>query len=251
MNIEFRILGPLEVIGNAHSIAVSSAKQRLLLGLLLARANHPVTIDALIEGLWSAGPPATATGVLYSHVSQLRKHLESPVGPGPQPPRVLQRTATGYQLVVAPDRLDADCFESLTAAARGAADAGRFVDVAAQLATDTASAAAGITARIEAIQSDTDAAVRAIKQINSIVARINETQSMIVAAVEEQTATTAEIGRSVNEAALATESIGATLDEVNAAASRTSHGASDTREAATELTQVAVELRELVGQFRY
>ena len=120
MNIEFRVLGPLEVPGEDGPRRVSSAKQRLLLGLLLARTNHPVTIDALIEGLWSAGPPATATGVLYSHVSQLRKHLESPVGPGPQPPRVLQRTATGYQLVVAPDRLDADCFESLTAAAPGA-----------------------------------------------------------------------------------------------------------------------------------
>lgn len=133
MTIEFRVLGPLEVLGDDGPRRVSSAKQRLLLGLLLARANHPVTIDALIEGLWPTGPPATATAVLHTHVSQLRKHLETPQGPEPHPPRALLRTATGYQLVVAPDRLDSARFEAHTTAARNAADVGRFDDAAAQL----------------------------------------------------------------------------------------------------------------------
>ncbi|MFN0030311.1 MAG: methyl-accepting chemotaxis protein, partial [Acidimicrobiales bacterium] len=65
-----------------------------------------------------------------------------------------------------------------TIEAARAGEAGKGFAVVAsevkELATETASATAGITARIEAIQSDTNAAVAAIEQINAIVGRINE-----------------------------------------------------------------------------
>jgi hypothetical protein len=87
---------------------------------------------------------------------------------------------------------------TIEAARAGEAGKGFAVvaDEVKELAKETATATAGITTRIEAIQADTQAAVAAITQISGIIAQINETQTGIAAAVEEQTATTVEISRS-------------------------------------------------------
>ncbi|GAB3840639.1 hypothetical protein GCM10027610_048550 [Dactylosporangium cerinum] len=69
------------------------------------------------------------------------------------------------------------------------------------LAQETAKATEDISRRVEAIQHDTGNAVEAIARISDIIAKINEYQQTIAAAVEEQAAVTAEMDRSVNAAA--------------------------------------------------
>ena len=114
--LEFRILGPLEVVANgAGVVPIAAQKQRALLALLLLNANEVVSTDRLVDGLWGASPPKTAVTSLQNSVSQLRKLL----GPG-----VLETKTPGYVLRVDDDAVDLSRFERLVAAARGA-DAGR------------------------------------------------------------------------------------------------------------------------------
>ena len=142
-----------------------------------------------------------------------------------------------------------------TIEAARAGEAGKgFAVVAAEvkdLAQATAKATADSTAQIDGIQNDTLAAVDAIGQISQIVTQINETQSMIAAAVEEQTATTNEIGRSVSDLAVGSTEIAQTISGVAQAAQETTTGASNTQDAAADLSRMAGELRSLVSQFKY
>ena len=73
--MQFRILGPLEVLENGHAVRLGGSKQRALLASLLLRANEVVSRDRLIDELWGASPPATAPTALQVYVSQLRKAL--------------------------------------------------------------------------------------------------------------------------------------------------------------------------------
>ena len=98
-----------------------------------------------------------------------------------------------------------------TIEAARAGEAGKGFAVVAnevkELAKQTAKATEDIGRKIDAIQSDTKGAVEAIAQIGAIISQINDIQSSIASAVEEQTATTAEISRSVSEAALGSREI--------------------------------------------
>src|SRR5436305_10153015 len=108
---EFRILGPLEVLAaDGEPLALGGLKQRAVLALLLLRANHVVSTDFLIDSLWGANPPRTATTSLQNSISALRKLLG---------PDVLLTRAPGYQLVVGPESSDLARFERLVEEARG------------------------------------------------------------------------------------------------------------------------------------
>ena len=73
--MDFRILGPLEVVADGRVVRLNAAKPRALLAILLLHANEPVSSDRLIDDLWAGRPPATAAKVLQTYVSQLRKAL--------------------------------------------------------------------------------------------------------------------------------------------------------------------------------
>ncbi len=108
--MEFRLLGPLEVIEGERSLALGGVKPRSLLALLLLHANEVVSADRLIDQLWGDEPPATAAKSVQVHVSRLRKEL----GEG----RLVTR-APGYLLQVEPSELDLARFEQLLGDARG------------------------------------------------------------------------------------------------------------------------------------
>ena len=73
--MEFRILGPLEVVDRGRTLALGGPKQRALLAALLLTPNRAVSVDRLIDALWPTRPPAAAANALQFHVSQLRKLL--------------------------------------------------------------------------------------------------------------------------------------------------------------------------------
>ncbi len=110
--MEFAILGPLEVQDQHRRIEVSSAKERLLLAILVMHANEVVSADRLIEVLWGAEPPATAANTLQTYVSHLRRALEPDRTPRTRD-GVLRTRGQGYTLAVAPEAVDAVRFERL------------------------------------------------------------------------------------------------------------------------------------------
>ncbi|MBM2616047.1 methyl-accepting chemotaxis protein [Actinoplanes sp. LDG1-06] len=141
-----------------------------------------------------------------------------------------------------------------TIEAARAGDAGKgFAVVASEvkdLAQETARATEDISARVEAIQADTSGAVLAIEEISLVIERISDFQTTIASAVEEQTATTAEMNRSVTEAAHGTGEIANNITGVAEAAQLTSQGVSETQEATAELARMSSELRSVVSAFR-
>ena len=104
--MEFRLLGPLEVVEHGRVLELGSARQRALLAVLLLHANEVVSVDRLIDELWGRSPPATAGKILQVYVSRLRKEL----GDG----RLLTRSP-GYLLRADRTELDFARFEQLIA----------------------------------------------------------------------------------------------------------------------------------------
>ncbi|WP_213006036.1 methyl-accepting chemotaxis protein [Paractinoplanes toevensis] len=118
------------------------------------------------------------------------------------------------------------------------------------LAQETARATEDISRRVQAIQADTSGAVTAIDEISTVIERISEFQTTIASAVEEQTATTAEMNRSVSEAAGGAGEIAQNITGVAEAARMTSQGVTETQQATTELARMSTELSSLVAAFR-
>ena len=71
--MQFRILGPLEVLDGQCPVELGRPKQRAVLAVLLVHANQVVTLDRLIEELWGEQPPAQATASLQAYISNLRR----------------------------------------------------------------------------------------------------------------------------------------------------------------------------------
>jgi DNA-binding SARP family transcriptional activator len=107
--MDFRLLGPLEVVERDRSLALGGVKQRSLLAILLLQANELVSTDRLIDQLWGATPPATCAKSVQVYVSRLRKQLGS---------SRLVTHAPGYMLHVDPSELDLARFEQLADEAR-------------------------------------------------------------------------------------------------------------------------------------
>ena len=119
-----------------------------------------------------------------------------------------------------------------------------------ELAKETARATEEIGSKIDAIQSDTKAAVSAIAEVSEIINQVNDISGTIASAVEEQTATTNEIGRNVFDAAKGTSDIAVNIAHVARATEQATAGARDTQTAARTLTEMACELQLLVNRFK-
>jgi len=117
-----------------------------------------------------------------------------------------------------------------------------------ELAKQTTGAADDISRKIEAIQTDSGDAVRAIGEISSIILNINDIQNTIASAVEEQAATTSEISRAVKEAARGSAEIAQNMSSVAQAAESTSTGAHATQDAASDLANIAIDLQTVIGR---
>src|SRR3954470_1800054 len=124
--MEFRILGPLEVLDEGREVALGGSKQRALLAVLVLHANETLSTDRLIDELWGEHPPSTASKTDQVHVSRLRKAL-------PGGDDLVVTRDRGYRLRVEPDRIDSHRFERLLDEGRIELAAGRPLEAAGAL----------------------------------------------------------------------------------------------------------------------
>src|ERR671934_910492 len=113
--MRFSILGPLDLANGAGPVALEAPKQRALLAVLLLHPNETVSSARLIDELWGERPPATATKVLQTYVSQLRRVVGADT---------IATRPPGYVLRIDEGALDASHFRRLAAEARALAAKG-------------------------------------------------------------------------------------------------------------------------------
>jgi DNA-binding SARP family transcriptional activator len=127
--IDFRVLGPMEVevaIG-AGVLDVGGPRLRALLAMLVAAAGRPVSVAALVEGLWGQHSPEDADRTVRTYMSRLRKAM--------QPADLILTRAPGYVLTADPETVDAVRFERLATAGRLALEAGELAVASDRLST--------------------------------------------------------------------------------------------------------------------
>jgi DNA-binding SARP family transcriptional activator len=116
--VEFRVLGPLEVLEDARALPIPTGLQRTLLLLLIIHANRVLSAERIADDVWGGQLPASGTKALAFHVSRLRDAL-SPGRSDGAPTGGLTTEPGGYVLRVEPEVIDAVRFERLVRAAHG------------------------------------------------------------------------------------------------------------------------------------
>ncbi|TDC69442.1 tetratricopeptide repeat protein [Streptomyces hainanensis] len=114
-DVEFLLLGPLELSVGGHR-APLTARQRELLAVLLLDANRVVSVDRLADALWGERQPAAPAARIRALVSEVRR------AGGPE--GLIVTRPPGYLLRVLPGQTDAQAFDDLTGRAASAAAAG-------------------------------------------------------------------------------------------------------------------------------
>ncbi|MEU0677528.1 AfsR/SARP family transcriptional regulator [Streptomyces sp. NPDC006172] len=122
--MQFRILGPVEIQDERTGLRIlpTGAKQRALLGALVVKSGHVVSVHRLIDELWGEHPPANATNALQAHVARLRRLLPVPEpGSGEPHHEWIVTRSLGYVLRPGRSTTDAQRFNELAAQGRAVA----------------------------------------------------------------------------------------------------------------------------------
>src|SRR5215469_9217928 len=127
----FGIIGPLQVRAGDHEgpANLPATRLRVLLAVLLWRANQPMSADEIAALVWDGAPPAGAPEAVRALVMRLRRRLDPQVAT-----RIVTRSP-GYTIEISDDELDASRFETLTRQAGAEVHAGQW-ERAAQATTE-------------------------------------------------------------------------------------------------------------------
>jgi DNA-binding SARP family transcriptional activator len=103
-DVEFQLLGPVKARAAGSPVEIGGPRQRAVLALLLLHANRVLPSELLIDDVWGERPPPSAASTLSSYVSRLRRALGADA---------LLSAPAGYELRVAPERIDVLRFRAL------------------------------------------------------------------------------------------------------------------------------------------
>jgi predicted ATPase/DNA-binding SARP family transcriptional activator len=120
-DLDFRVLGAIEVVRCGQPVPMGGPKPRLALALLAAHRGSVVSTDRLCNELWGSSPPADPAGVLQSILSRLRRILRPDAEILARPP--------GYVLQIPDISIDAGRFERLCQLASASADPAATVEL--------------------------------------------------------------------------------------------------------------------------
>ncbi|MFF9345724.1 BTAD domain-containing putative transcriptional regulator [Streptomyces sp. NPDC014734] len=118
MTVRFGVLGAITVWRGGEPVDVGHARQRWVLGALLADAGDVVPAHVLVDRVWGERAPGRGRDAVYGYVSRLR-HVLSGTGTD------IVRTQGGYRLGAPAGSVDVHRFRDLTGRAREAPDAER------------------------------------------------------------------------------------------------------------------------------
>jgi methyl-accepting chemotaxis protein len=220
-----------QMSGNIGTVAASSHEMSAAIGEIANAATQAVLVAA--EAVGSVDEIEHTVGRLGARSTQIGEAVQA-----------INAIAAQTNLLA----LNA----TIEAARAGAAGRG-FAIVAEEvknLADQTAQATDDIVGRVNDIKRETSAAAAAIDSVSEIIDRVNDYQATIASAVEEQTATTVEIGRVIHQAAAGSGQVAESVRAVAATADATRASATTTEQAAHELDRTSRALTEIVDRFR-
>jgi DNA-binding SARP family transcriptional activator/tetratricopeptide (TPR) repeat protein len=108
----FAVLGPVRAWKDGSEVGLGSRQQQAVLAVLLLRAGTHVTVEYLVDALWSADPPPSAVGTIRTYISRLRKL--------PGGADLIRSAGSAYILITPPDSLDATRFRQCVERSRQA-----------------------------------------------------------------------------------------------------------------------------------
>lgn len=123
MLVDFRLLGPLELIHERSLVNLEGARQQSAVAALLLDANKVVSTDRLIDVIWGESAPSTARNQVQICMSTVRRVLARAGAGG-----MLRTQAPGYLLEVDDDAFDLARFRAEVTEGRDAAADGHTED---------------------------------------------------------------------------------------------------------------------------
>lgn len=156
--MEFRLLGPFEVVHNGEQLTLGGPRQRAVLAALVVWANQLVAVERLAEAAWQR-PPTSLRSNVRTYVASLRRQLGDRLVSAPE----------GYRLLVEPGELDLQVFDDL---AKQAADA--------HARGDLRTAEAGYRQALETWRGPPLAGLSLGPALESEVARLDERRLRVV-----------------------------------------------------------------------
>jgi DNA-binding SARP family transcriptional activator len=104
-SVQIQVLGTLTVWVDGEALQLRSEPQRRVLAALALSPNVPVGIEAMVDLVWGRRPPLTASDLVRSQLSRLRRKLQTRLGRS-EAGNILVATAAGYALSVEPQQVD-------------------------------------------------------------------------------------------------------------------------------------------------
>ncbi len=126
--MEFRFLGPLELLHNGQQLTVGGPRLRIVLAMLGLEANRVTPLERLIEAVWGTEPPATARSQIQICISGLRRTFAD-AGRS----NAIATRASGYLLSIDAEELDVTRFGRMVASARDLAGKGQVAEAVEEL----------------------------------------------------------------------------------------------------------------------
>ena len=103
--VDFRVLGPVQVWDGGQRVAVGGPQPEKVLAALLLAEGRVVPLDELVDALWDADPPPTATHQVHKLIAGLRRRI----------PGSIETDGPGYRIRLDGSTVDAASFAGLAA----------------------------------------------------------------------------------------------------------------------------------------